>query len=352
VYLLPPSRVSPTNATKRATAHDASGTRDGESLTFQFGPNDQSDLDKFLLGRIPNWSRRRVRASIAAGEVEVNGKRARIGRRLRFGDLVGVRMIPVSAELTPQPELALPILYSDAWLVVVDKPAGMPSTALRSTDPNTVANFLAAMSPPCGDDSWNPLESGLVHRLDTDTSGVLIAARDIATYRNLRGQFSRGEARKTYAVVVAGDVRRPATIDWPIAHAPRHPRRMIVYRSGRLAHSRGARPAHTSYYPVERFGTATLLEVEITTGVRHQIRVHLASCKHPVLGDALYGKSAIVAAPAPRQLLHAQGLQVTHPATGRQIQFSAPLPREFAAILRALRRREPNGPRFPKKPLG
>jgi 23S rRNA pseudouridine1911/1915/1917 synthase len=285
-------------------------------------------LDVFLARRLPGASRDRVRDLIASGGVRVNGRRLPKGAPLRAGDVVRVAdwSDPASAALTPIAALAIPILYEDADVLALNKPAGMPSHALRADETNTVANFLLARFPELrelaravGKDDREP---GLVHRLDTDTSGVLLVARTPPAYQDLRRQFAQRLVRKEYVALVDGIVAAPGVIDTSIAHDRRHRHRMQSSRS------RG-RPALTRYRPLRALRTRTLLAVEIPTGVMHQIRVHLALVGHPVAGDRVYGGS-----PAPRHLLHAERITFAHPTDGRMVRVQSPLPPDFVAEIK------------------
>lgn len=275
-------------------------------------------------------TRRRTAAIIATGAVRVNGRPARKGQLLQRGDLVEIDAAAlVTAPLAAQPELALPVRYQDDVLIALDKPPGMPAVALRASDRDTAANFLVAIAPESATAGGSPLEAGFVHRLDTGTSGVLLAARTAAAWRDLREQFRRGEVAKHYLAWVDGDVARAGTRREPIAHEPRRPRSMRVCFDPQQARALAARPALTRFRPLERLGHATLLAVEITTGVRHQIRAHLAAARHPVVGDTLYGGSA-----APRLMLHAATLVVRHPISGRWLRIESPPPASLAAPAR------------------
>lgn len=298
------------------------------SLTAAEGT--QARLDAFLTRHVPGCSRRTVQRAIAAGAVRINGRRARKGQMVAAGDLIELPDdLNEPGTLPPNPQLAVPVLYEDAALVALDKPAGMPSHALRLTETATAANFLLARYPEMGTIGNSPREPGIVHRLDTDTSGVLLAARTQHAYAELRRQFSAHLVTKEYIALVLGDVSEPGTVDTPIGHDSHNRRKMRVGRgTGR------ARDARTSYRPLERFGHHTLLAVQMQTGVRHQIRVHLAAIGHPLAGDRLYAKATQPA--APRQLLHASRVRCVHPETGQPIAISSPLAADFAAYVESL----------------
>lgn len=286
-------------------------------------------LDQFLAAHFEPHSRRRARALIAAGAVQVNGRAARKGDVVQAGDAVSLSAgLPGPSELTPQPELALAVLFQDDCLIAVDKPAGTPSVALRAADRDTLANALVGHLPELGAAGRNPLEAGLVHRLDSATSGVVLAARTRAAWLALREQFDARAVHKLYTALVEGDMARAGTIDTPIAHHPRRRRAMVACPNPDQARTWQAQPAITHYRPLERFGGATLLAVTIATGVRHQIRVHLAASGHPICGDERYGSVH-----AGRLMLHATRLRVRHPTHGGEVTISCPPPADFAAAL-------------------
>jgi len=291
-------------------------------------------LDRFLVIRIPGWSRRHSHAAIAAGAVMVNRRRGRKGDMLRRGDVIDARLSEFIGELVGESNLALPILYEDEAVVMVDKPAGMPAVALRPGDRGTVANALVGRYPELAG-IGRPFEAGLVHRLDTPTSGVLGAARTADDWQRLRAQFSARQVGKLYVAAVRGSVAQPGAITTPIAHRPDDDRAMIACSAG--VRPGGARRAITRYRALQRSHESTLVAVTIATGVRHQIRVHLASIGHPVLGDTLYGDQASATA-APRLMLHAARLALTHPRTGNRFAVRSPLPDDFRAALHQLAR--------------
>jgi len=311
--------------------------RDAE--TFVVGDGDGVRLDQFLVRHLPGCSRRQARLAIGAGAVLVNGRRGRKGQALRPGDVVHADRAAWAGVLAAQPDLAVAVLYEDETVVAVDKPAGMPAIALRAGDRGTVANYLLGRYPELRGVGGTAFEAGLVHRLDTPTSGVLVAARTEVAWRRLREQFRDRRVGKLYLAAVAGDVWHGGSIVTPIAHHPRRPRVMCVCAQPERAYTLRARPALTRFRPVLRVGGATLLAVQIRTGVRHQIRVHLESIGHPVLGDDVYGASAVPA--ATRLLLHAARLAFAHPADGRRVFIRSALPDDFQAALRSLREPPP-----------
>lgn len=288
-------------------------------------------LDRFLVVRIPGWSRRQSHAAIAAGAVLVNRRRGRKGDMVQPGDVIAARLGQFVGELAGQRDLPLSVLYEDEALVIVDKPAGMPTVALRPGDRGTVANALLARYPELAQ-VGRLFEAGLVHRLDTPTSGVLAAARTIADWQRLRAQFNARQVGKLYMAAVAGAVPHAGVITTPIAPRPGDPRKMVACTASAPS---AARPATTRYRVLQRWRAGTLLAVVIPTGVRHQIRAHLASIGHPVLGDALYGDESSASA-ATRLMLHAARLSLIHPRTGNRLAVRSPLPDDFRGALSQL----------------
>jgi len=309
-----------------------------QEWTVQEG--DALRADTFLARHVPGWGRRQAQQAIQVGAVVLRRGARRI--RLHKGDLLqaGDRLEIDPAFLqpaapAPDAELNLSVVYEDAALVVVDKPAGMASTALRRGERNTVASFLLARWPEMAG-VGKPLEAGLVHRLDTQTSGLLIAARARDVYDRLRRQFTDRRVDKEYLAVVHGRVVRGGRVDAPIGHDRRHRDRMQVVES-----VDEGRPATTLFQPTGSYGqvphgggsTCSVLHVQIPTGVRHQIRVHLASIGHPVVGDLLYGSP--IELTRGRHLLHASGLRFRHPMQDDEIVVESPTPEDFQAHLLA-----------------
>jgi 23S rRNA pseudouridine1911/1915/1917 synthase len=275
---------------------------------------------------LPHCSRRRTQAAIEAGEVRVNGRRSRKGAVLSSGDRVVLEdQLAELPALIANPSLPVPILYEDEALVAVNKPAGLAAHALQAADSETIANFLLAHYPEMRGVGAPPLEAGLVHRLDTETSGVMLAARTAAAYAALRQQFRDRTVTKEYLALVAGDVRSAGELRCRLAADQRDRRKVRVVDAAEPAAS--GRLAITRYEPRQRFGRATLLAVQIVTGERHQIRAQLAAIARPVIGDKLYGSNRTFN--APRHLLHALRLIITHPVSGERLSIAAPLPADF-----------------------
>lgn len=274
-------------------------------------------LDAWVRSVMAGTSRRLVHALIADGTIRVNGRRAAKGTRVGTGDVVE---LPVLAPLAPEPGMALAILHEDADLVAIDKPGGVPGHALDLRQRGSVAGALLARYPEMA--AIDPLAAGLVHRLDTATSGVLLAARSRAVHAALRAAFRRRAITKHYLAVVAG-TPSPGVIELPLAHDPQARGRMRVARPGERAWS-----ARTRVVRVTPRGTHSVVEIEIATGVTHQIRLHLAARGHPVLGDLAYGGPPAGLAPG-RHALHARQLVIPD----RSLTIEAPLPEDLRPLL-------------------
>ncbi len=303
-------------------------------MTLTAGPSDAGKrLDAFLRERLPEFSRSRLQSWIEEDRVEIGGKRPRAAHLMRNGDEVFVEPGEL-AQLKAEPEnVPLKILYEDADVVVIDKPAGMVVHAGAGHRKGTLVNALLhrfeTLSSVNGD-----LRPGIVHRLDRDTSGVLVVARTDAAHQALAKQFHDREVEKTYLALVQGRMKQPAgRVTAPISRDPMRRTRMTA----RLA---SGRAALTEYRALEQFEGSSFLEVRIGTGRTHQIRVHLASIGHPIAGDRVYGGRASVAGcPAlGRFFLHAWKLRFRSPGTGEFIQVESALPPDLAGLLECLRK--------------
>jgi 23S rRNA pseudouridine1911/1915/1917 synthase len=283
-------------------------------------------FDAALAEALPQYSRSRLRAWIDAGRVTVDGTAAEPARRVRGDERVVVRAESMTLAATPLPEpIALAIVYEDPTLVVIDKPAGLvvhPGAGNRS---GTLQNALLHHAPGLA----AVPRAGIVHRLDKDTSGLLVVAKTIAAHTSLVRQLAARSVQREYVALVAGDLERGGTVDAPIGRHPTRRTAMAVVANGK--------PARTHYDVVERFGVATLLRCRLETGRTHQIRVHLAKLGHPLVGDPAYGKPGAVR--FGRQALHAARLSLAHPASGERCGWRSPLPEDLAALIAGLRAR-------------
>lgn len=297
-------------------------------------PEAGSRLDRFLASRL-SISRKAATEAIEGGQVSVSGRKARKSHLVSAGDEVLAVLPPAGEGPVPQPELPLIVSYEDADLVVVEKPGGWPTHPLRRGETNTLANAIVGRWPECVEASTDPREGGVAHRLDTPTSGLVIAAKNRHTWERLRQQFSDRSVTKEYLALVVGDYSGPSKIETPIASEGGSPLRMVAVDSPVLAERQGAREAYTSVSIVKRFEKATLVRCVITTGVMHQIRVHLAHAGHPVAGDPLYGDTMNPPG-IPRLFLHAALLAFEHPSSGWRVVFESTLPGDLQMVLDSL----------------
>jgi 23S rRNA pseudouridine1911/1915/1917 synthase len=288
-------------------------------------------LDAFLHERLPGFSRSRLQSWIKEGRVLLDGKDARASYIVRGGENVSV----TPADLTPlkaEPEeLPLKVLYEDSDVIVVDKPAGMVVHAgaghARGTLVNALLHHFGPLSSVNGD-----LRPGIVHRLDRDTSGVLLVARTDRAHQALARQFHDRKVEKTYLALVHGRMKqRQGRITAAITRDP-------VRRTRMTARLASGRAAFTEYRVIEEWPQFSFLEVQIKTGRTHQIRVHLSSIGHPVAGDRLYGApAALTNLPAlGRFFLHAHRLCFTSPTSDQLISIESPLPPELSTFLESV----------------
>ncbi len=285
-------------------------------------------LDLFVAGRFPDLSRAQVQRLIKSGAVTVDGQLSKPAYRVEPGERIAVVLSEEPEEpVRPEP-IPLDVIYEDEYLLAVNKPAGMVVHPAAGHSSGTLVNALLAHCPQVA--NVGGLErAGIVHRLDKDTSGLLLVAKDPQTRTALQRQFKHRQVRKTYLALVEGHVQpREGVVEAPVGRDRRARKRMAV--------ARGGRPAVTQYRVLETFREHTLLEVRPHTGRTHQVRVHLAWLGYPLVGDRVYGyrKQRLLAG---RHFLHAQELGFTHPATGEPMILSAPLPPKLVAVLERLR---------------
>ncbi len=309
-------------------------------LTFSVTADEAGQrLDAFLAERIEGWSRARLQRLIDDGDVLVGGKLAKSAYKVRGNDEIEIELTAHLAEAFTPEDIPVDVVYEDDDLIVVNKPAGLVVHPAAGISQGTLANALAfhfAQLSTAGGAS----RPGIVHRLDKGTSGLLVVAKTEAAHEHLSNQFRAREVFKSYVALVHGQVeQRQGKIDQPITRDPRNRVRMAVGRNGR--------PALSLYRVREAFPRFTLLDVELKTGRTHQIRVHLAWMKHPVVGDEVYGggrdKTIVDAtvrravAGLDRQFLHAAELGFRHPRTGAELRFKSEIAPELQAVLGLIR---------------
>jgi len=310
-----------------------------ESLTFKVDDTSvDSRLDTYLASQIQTWSRARLQRLIENEDVVVNGRSVKSSYKLRKGDEVEVELVVSAAEIFEPQNIPIDIVHEDEVMIVVNKTAGLVVHPAAGTHSGTLANALAFhfQNLPGSTGSIRP---GIVHRLDRDTSGLLVVAKTEEALENLSDQFRDRTVFKSYVALVHGRVEDAAgRIDQPLARDPGNRTRMAVVRSGRSA--------LTLYKARKHYDRFTLLNVELKTGRTHQIRVHLAWLHHPVVGDETYGggrdnniQDARLRSRVRnlgRHFLHAERLAITHPNTGARLEFHAPLPDELSRLLTQL----------------
>ncbi len=286
-------------------------------------PNEHAGerLDRYLARALPQFSRSRLQTLIRAGEVRLQGQPARPRELVRTGDVV--RLVePVVQEIEDKAEeIPLEILFEDDDLLVVNKPPGLVVHPGAGNQTHTLVNALLHHCTSLSGIGGKQ-RPGIVHRLDKETSGCLVVAKNDAAHQSLARQFAEREVKKIYLALVAGTPKRPrGTIDAAIG---RHP----VQRKKMAVDLRRGRSARTEYRVLQSGGGMSLMEFVLHSGRTHQIRVHLQHLGHPVIGDALYGRKAFT----PRQMLHAWKLGFTHPRTGERLFLQAPIPNDFRQL--------------------
>lgn len=320
---------------------EESGSQSPETLTFKIdSENAGNRLDSYLASKIPDWSRARLQKLIDNQDVLVNSRPSKPAYRLRVDDEVDLELLAPPVNLFTPENIPLDIIYEDETLAVVNKPAGLVVHPAAGIHSGTLANALAFHFQQLPGHAGT-IRPGIVHRLDRDTSGLLVVAKTESALENLADQFRYRTVYKSYVALVHGQVQ-PETgkIDQPLARDPANRTRMAVVRGGRNA--------LTLFRVRRRYERLTLLDVELKTGRTHQIRVHLASINHPVVGDETYGGGRDNSIQDPnlrtrvrklgRQFLHAEKLAFAHPEKHTRLEFTAALPKELEQLLIELER--------------
>jgi 23S rRNA pseudouridine1911/1915/1917 synthase len=306
-------------------------------------------LDAYLAKALPHISRGRVQLLIENGQVTVNGSKGKASHKLRGGEQIDIEGEPNPAPLRAEPEdLPLDIVYEDDDLAVINKAAGMSVHAGAGSLEDNRGTLVNALLFHFGQElssTGGELRPGIVHRLDKQTSGLIVVAKNDVAHRTLAENFAARDLRKVYIALVHGNIKSDeGTVDLPVS-------RDIVRRTRMTTRRSGGRHAISHWRVIERIdgahGRFTLLEVHIETGRTHQIRVHMQSLSHPIVGDTLYGAPHHITRIARstdaepltlhRNFLHAAELDLTHPRTGEPLQFRAPLPPELTNLLDELR---------------
>ncbi len=295
------------------------------NVRFVIAPDEQGRIDKAIARRYPGTSRRALTRMFRAGRVRVDGRKASKGDMVTEGAQVELAFEPggpTAAVAHDAPDVT--IIFEDAAVVTINKPAGMPSHPLTAGETGTAANVIAARFPECTTAADDPREAGLVHRLDTFTSGVLVAARSSNAWQAVRQQFHDRTIAKTYLALVHGNVTEPGSCNEHLSG------------SGRIVRivSQG-QSATTRWQVTEQLGDYSLLRCTTEHGRRHQVRVHLAHAGHPIVGDELYGGRELAGLEG--HFLHAETITLASPDGGGAVTITAPMPGARAALLASLR---------------
>ena len=299
-------------------------------------------FDAVLAKLFPEHSRSRLQGWLKEGLIRLDGAEVEAKRKVYGGERIEFAAAPVpfardaaagfaggmtSADLAE--DIALAVVFEDEALIVIDKPAGLVVHPGNGNASGTLLNALLHHAPQLA----GIPRAGIVHRLDKDTSGLLVVAKTLTAQTDLVRQMQARSVRRHYLALALGTVERDGTVDAPLGRHAVQRTKMAIVRAG-------GKEARTHYAVLERFARATLLECRLETGRTHQIRVHLASIKHPLAGDPVYGKSKSGDARLdafPRQALHAWKLALRHPATAGEMAWESPLPADFAQLLESLR---------------
>jgi 23S rRNA pseudouridine1911/1915/1917 synthase len=295
-----------------------------DSIALTLSPDAAgSRFDAALAKALPRYSRSRLRTWIDAGKVMVDGQVPLATQKVRGGERVVVAIVADTVHDVPAPEaIALTIVHEDDALMIIDKPAGLVVHPGAGNRAGTLQNALLHHAGALADLP----RSGIVHRLDKDTSGLMVVAKTLTAQTDLVRQLQAHTVTREYLALAAGDIARGGVVDAPIG---RHPTRRTT-----MAVVAGGKPARTHYRVIRRFGTATLLACRLETGRTHQIRVHLASLGHPLVGDPTYARRNPLR--FGRQALHAARLELVHPVTRKPCAFTSPLPHDFETLLESL----------------
>lgn len=295
-------------------------------------------LDRFLADVLADVTRGEIQRWIREGRVIVNGRVVKPSHKLAAGDILMLARPRVVRHEIAAEHIPLSIVYEDADLLVIDKPAGMVVHPAPGHMHGTLVNALLARDPALAEVGGRE-RAGIVHRLDRDTSGLIVVGKTVAAHHALQRQFKARRVQKTYLALVEGFVQTPeGRIEAPIARDPARRKRMAV-----VSAQRGGRAAATAFSVVGYYLAKTgaqrleysLLELDLLTGRTHQIRVHLAFIKHPVVGDRVYGRRR-QRIRCPRQFLHAARLQFLQPTTGEAVEVETPLPADLQGVLDSL----------------
>lgn len=285
-------------------------------------------LDKVVSNLEQNISREAIQRMVKTGKILVNGKQEKASYKTTVGDVITLEEeIPEEIELKPQ-EMPLDIIYEDEDMLVINKEKGIVVHPGNGNPDGTLANAVMAKCKSSLSGIGGKIRPGIVHRIDKDTSGLIIVAKNDTAHLNLSKQIQDRKVKKTYIALVRGVIKEnEATINMPIGRSSKDRKKMAVTKDGK--------EAITHFKVLKRYNGFTLLEVKIETGRTHQIRVHLSEIGYPIVGDEVYsnGKNPFG---VKGQMLHAEKLELKHPRTGKDLTFEAPVPKYFEDIINQL----------------
>jgi 23S rRNA pseudouridine1911/1915/1917 synthase len=283
-------------------------------------------MDQALARLFHQYSRSRLQDWLRSGHIKVDGQTPAARLAVSGGEKVVLTPPPVADGAAPRAQrMPLKIVHEDAALIIIDKPAGLVVHPGAGQPDRTLMNALLAHAPALA----GVPRAGIVHRLDKDTSGLLVVAKTVASQTDLVRQLAERSVGRVYIALVQGDPPASGAIDAPVGRDARMRTRMTVTHRGK--------PARTTYRVLERFGRAALVECRLETGRTHQIRVHFQHIHHPLVGDTVYRRGKRHGIEFPRQALHAAELSLTHPTSGETMAWKAPLPRDFKRLVDQLR---------------
>ncbi|KAA1188340.1 23S rRNA pseudouridine(1911/1915/1917) synthase RluD [Pseudohalioglobus sediminis] len=302
---------------------------------------DHERLDQVAARLFPDFSRSRLQVWIKKGELLVDGKQLRPRDKVAAGALLAIQAEPEQAVSWQPEDIDLDILYEDEHILVLNKPAGLVVHPAAGHADGTLVNALLAHAPQMA----QLPRGGIVHRLDMETSGIMVAAKSLLAHHDLVAQLQARTVKRQYTAVCIGVMTGGGTVDEPIGRHPRQRKKMAVLAAG-------GKPAITHYRVIRRFGHHTCISVSLETGRTHQIRVHMAHRHYPLVGDPVYGGRPRIPKGAsdelvtalrqfPRQALHAQALGLFHPESGEAMEFECPLPADMQQLLATLEREDP-----------
>ena len=287
-------------------------------------------LDAYISSKVTNLSRTNVQRLIEEGNILVNGQKKKISYKVQIGDNIEIN-IPEAKETSIKAEnIPVEVVYEDNDIIVVNKPKGMVVHPANGNPDGTLVNAIMAMCKGSLSGIGGEIRPGIVHRLDKDTSGLLIVAKNDLAHINMSNQIKDRQVKKIYIALVKGNINEnEATINMPIGRSTKDRKKMAVRKEGK--------EAVTHFKVLKRYKDYTLLKVKIDTGRTHQIRVHMAEIGHPVVGDMVYSKGKNEFG-VEGQMLHAQSLDFKHPITGKEMHLEAKLPEYFEKVLEKLDR--------------